>query len=181
MKVFIHTYTPLRDRDAEHSKQKLLANKLLEYALKECYRLNLAEQKIGKSPKGKPYFENIDVKFSKSHTDGMVAVAVSDKEVGVDCQTIKNVSPKLVSRVCNDTEKKFVEASADIDKAFALVWAKKEALVKLSGEGLSVSLKDIDTSKVTSFLSTDSYAIAAVDEIGSKAEFIFVSEEEIGA
>ena len=181
MKVFILAYIPLPDRDIEHSKQKLLANKLLEYALRECYGLNLTEQKIRKSPKGKPYFENIDVKFSKSHTDRMVAVAVSDKEVGVDCQTIKNVSPKLISRVCNDTEKKFVEESAHKYKAFTLIWAKKEALVKLSGEGLAVSLKDIDTAKVGSYLITEGYAIAAADEAGSKAEFIFVSEEEIGA
>ncbi len=72
-----------------------------------------------------------------SHTDTAVLAAVSDAPVGVDAQTFRPVEEKLIFRALGETQAKAVLSSPDIPRAFALAWAKKEALYKAHGVGLN--------------------------------------------
>ncbi|MBR2617148.1 MAG: 4'-phosphopantetheinyl transferase superfamily protein [Clostridia bacterium] len=72
-----------------------------------------------------------------SHTDTAVMAAVSTAPVGVDVQTFRPVEEKVILRALGEREAKTVLASPDIPSAFALAWAKKEALYKAHGVGLN--------------------------------------------
>ncbi len=83
---------------------------------------------------GKPYIEGDPREISLSHTDGAVAVAVSDQPIGVDVQAFS----KKIIRIRN----KFLDpqdtplAIDDLsDRATALAWSAKEAMFKLYALG----------------------------------------------
>ncbi len=60
---------------------------------------------IKKNKFGKPYIEGLPIKFNISHTDGAIAVALSDSEVGVDIQRtdIRKISNRVMRRFFGDT------------------------------------------------------------------------------
>ena len=79
-----------RIEKTKHPKQKLqrrAAYALLEWMYKD---MDSTEQmpEIIYTPQGKPsFFENNSFHFTISHSDGVVAVAISDGEVGIDVQS----------------------------------------------------------------------------------------------
>ncbi len=72
-----------------------------------------------------------------SHTDTAVMAAVSTTPVGVDVQSVRPVEEKVILRALGEREGKAVLSSPDVCRAFALAWAKKEALYKAHGVGLN--------------------------------------------
>lgn len=74
------------------------------------------------------------VGFSVSHSGGRVAVAIAwGAEVGVDVEEIGPVDDGVARRVLNPAERRPGGAG------FHLSWARKEAVLKATGHGLSVS------------------------------------------
>ncbi|QGM96622.1 4'-phosphopantetheinyl transferase family protein [Methylocystis parvus] len=96
---------------------------------------------------GKPYLLDCarDLRFSLSHTRGMVAVAVADgAEIGVDVEPSdrRAESMKLAQRFFAPEEVALlaaVEGAARRDMFFA-IWTLKEAVVKTTGQGLARAL-----------------------------------------
>ena len=95
---------------------------------------------ICRTPGGKPYFASHDLFFSISHAKDTVAVALSDTPVGIDIEFIDERRDILsLSRrfFAPDEHKALSEtAGSPLDDFFAL-WTKKEALAKITGEGLA--------------------------------------------
>ena len=94
---------------------------------------------ICRAPGGKPYFASRDLCFSISHAKDTVAVALSDTPVGIDIEFIDERRDILsLSRrfFAPDEHKALSETGAPLDDFFAL-WTKKEALAKITGEGLT--------------------------------------------
>lgn len=95
---------------------------------------------ICRTPGGKPYFALRDLFFSISHAKDTVAVALSDTPVGIDIEFIDERRDILsLSRrfFAPDEHKALSEtAGSPLDDFFAL-WTKKEALAKITGEGLA--------------------------------------------
>jgi 4'-phosphopantetheinyl transferase len=96
---------------------------------------------------GKPYLidPQRDLRFSMTHTRGMVAVAVTEGfEIGVDVEPANRraESMKLAERFFAPEEAallRSLEGEARRD-AFFTIWTLKEAVVKATGEGLSRGL-----------------------------------------
>lgn len=106
------------------------------------------ELDIGKY--GKPYFKNLDVHFSISHSDNMIACAVSlNSKVGVDIQKKFTFILEYLDYFCNDTETGLILNSSNISLSMTSVWSKKEAYFKYCGDGITSfsSLKSFDTTK----------------------------------
>ena len=175
MYLYLLEYTALKDYREDHKKQRELANRLLGFALKKHYGVDLDSLRVGIGLWGKPYFSDSDIYFSKSHTKGMVAVGIGKNELGVDCQAVKPVTRALIRRCCSDAELERVSSYRD----FALVWAKKEALVKMSGRGIGGSIKDIDSSVVPFGFTAESFAAAAVSKAGESIVLTLLSEKDI--
>ena len=94
---------------------------------------------------GKPFFEGRDdLFFSISHCKSAVAVAIDDKEVGVDIEEISRYRESLESYVLNEEE---VPRCARNDKSraecFIEIWTQKEAVFKLLGTGITHDIKDV--------------------------------------
>ncbi len=112
----------------------LAALLLLQYATERgtlCYSEN-----------GKPFFADSAQTFSITHTEHFALCAVTTAhtgELGIDAEELPRLAqlPKerLAKRWLSDAERELLtQPSAD---TFARIWTRKEALVKLTGEGLA--------------------------------------------
>ena len=114
--------------------QYILADVLKkDYGMKKC-------PKILKDEYGKPYVEKHEVEFNVSHSGEHLAIAISEKEVGVDLQEPKDIKEGLYRKVVQPEEKGLI--GEERQKDFLRLWALKESFVKAEGKGLRISMKD---------------------------------------
>ena len=86
---------------------------------------------------GKPYIINYDgIYFNISHCNDAVAVAVSDREVGIDVEGRRKFSDSLLQRAFNEEEQAAIHSSDDPETGFACIWTRKEAWFKWTGTGI---------------------------------------------
>lgn len=133
----INKYKNKDDRKRSYTGYKLLDSNILK-----PYKISFD---------GKPSIEGIY--FNISHDMDMVAVAIGDLAIGVDIMKVRSFDQRVLERIGNDT-------NAQNDYEATMLWAMKEAAIKL--EGLSVAqIKKIDTSKyLYDIIDKDDYIIA---------------------
>ncbi|MGN0403012.1 MAG: 4'-phosphopantetheinyl transferase family protein [Acetatifactor sp.] len=90
---------------------------------------------------GKPYLKEIPIQFSISHSGRFVLCAVSEREIGADIQRMEDRTRvrRLAERFFAEDEKQFLagcEREEELKRRFYELWTKKEALGKLTGEGI---------------------------------------------
>lgn len=85
---------------------------------------------------GKPYFEG-EKPFSVSHSGTLAVLAVSENEVGADVQKITLFKESVTRRCFTKEEQDHIGSDA---QKFAELWTRKEAVLKWTGEGISVPL-----------------------------------------
>lgn len=100
---------------------------------------------LERSGDGKPFFTQSSLcHFNLSHSEPYALCALDDAPVGVDIQVVRNRWREgLPKRVCSETELAWLDAQSDRWRAFALLWALKEAKVKYTGTGLRVGIREI--------------------------------------
>lgn len=87
---------------------------------------------------GKPFFENLDLHFNLSHSGEAVAAAFSGSPVGADIEIFGRCrNPDEIARRFFHPDE--VAACAD-EREFLRLWTAKEAMLKLTGTGLSGGL-----------------------------------------
>jgi 4'-phosphopantetheinyl transferase len=94
---------------------------------------------------GKPYSSNSEKCFNIAHCKNAIGVIIGDKEVGIDVECMGRYKPALAEYAMSEVEIKEIEEGGD--KAFTMLWTKKEALLKLTGEGIVDDLKNVLTSE----------------------------------
>ncbi len=92
------------------------------------------EAEIERAEGGKPYLKNCPYYISISHSDEVVAAAISAEPVGIDIERLRPVSEKLIKRAALKHEADYImEASGEErDRRFFEIWTMKEALFKKS-------------------------------------------------
>ncbi|MCR4616362.1 MAG: 4'-phosphopantetheinyl transferase superfamily protein [Clostridiales bacterium] len=121
---------------------------LLKYAVRDFAWLD-AVPEMSLNGHGKPYFKDIgNLYFNLSHCKYGVVCGISDKEIGVDIQDVRKFSDGTVKKVMCPAEKAIIEKSDAPERAFAKIWSMKESYVKLSGEGISFGLQNVDTTQI---------------------------------
>ena len=88
---------------------------------------------------GKPRFASLPYHFSITHSRDLCAVALCKENVGIDLEFIdpsRNIEA-LSKRFFSSEEHSRLLASENSLEDFFALWVKKEALAKLSGEGLA--------------------------------------------
>lgn len=130
------------DRKTEH----ILGRRLLSYGLREEYGKDyIVEQSEG----GKPYIPEAPyIHFNISHTKGMVVCGISEKEIGVDVEYIREAKEAVIRRICSKEEKEYIFGVENINLKergirFTRIWTLKESYIKAIGKGLAFSLKEI--------------------------------------
>ena len=133
-------YPPLRNDDIVNSasekvrKEKFCAWKLLEYALLQVFGKAMREISFTRLPNGKWACDFCY--FSLSHSENMVAVAISDAPVGVDIEKIAPVKnqARMAEKILTETElaeyQRFALSPA-ANEFLLEAWTKKESLFKL--------------------------------------------------
>ncbi len=91
--------------------------------------------RLTKSKGGKPFANIADIHFSLTHTKGLIAVAVWNREIGIDAERIKELDYLRVLEKYNAKED--INNSTD----FLCWWTKKEAQAKLLDIPLTSSLR----------------------------------------
>ena len=130
-------------------------NKIVRYRFEKDKLLSLAaglliRRAIGESPiffgeHDKPYVES-DVFFSVSHSGRVAVIATDDAEVGLDIEQLPDESRlKIADRFYHPRERAYVKGSQDPCRAFCEIWTRKEAVLKMTGEGISTDLTAFDT------------------------------------
>ena len=146
-----------RAKNATIREERLAAYSTLLYSLKCLY--GIENPKITREKDGKPRIISHDIFFNISHSDGLVAVSISDKcDVGVDLQT--EISPEREERLsarflsgftplpCSlEIEYLYLENgrffTLDLPMAkgdkFTERWTSFESVLKLSGDGFGAA------------------------------------------
>ena len=86
---------------------------------------------LKRAESGKPYFDGSEFNFNITHSQGRIAVALSDSgKVGIDLEA-KDIDVerayKLSARYLSESNQKAVTSTSD----FLKVWTEKEAIAKL--------------------------------------------------
>lgn len=89
---------------------------------------------------GKPELSGKRFFFSLSHSGAYAAAAVSDREAGLDIQTISHADRGLTARFFASDEQEYILHAKSSDAAFTELWCKKESYIKALGAGLSLGL-----------------------------------------
>lgn len=133
-----------------HQIQQKLAMKMLKQGFAELFSLEFDETKIKRTSFGKPYYEGeADIYFNISHCPSAVAVAVSRNPVGIDVEGVRKIKYGTVKKCCSAEEMEYVlgekdkNLSDEATKRFLQVWTLKESYVKMTGEGLRMSVDTI--------------------------------------
>ncbi|SDD32200.1 4'-phosphopantetheinyl transferase [Mucilaginibacter pineti] len=90
----------------------------------------------------KPYVDGHSLKYNVSHSGNWVVIAVANSDIGADTETIDHTFPyqSILSDNFSDAEADFIGQSAE---KFYLLWTRKEALTKATGQGLDDNLQHI--------------------------------------
>jgi 4'-phosphopantetheinyl transferase len=113
-----------------------------------CY-LNCpsGEVSLGRGKRGKPYLPS-GPEFNLSHTAGLVLLAVSAQPVGLDVEFAgrKVRFAKLAAKFFSLAEQRRIAAAPPTARngLFLRHWVCKEAVVKLSGDGIFRGLRDVE-------------------------------------
>jgi 4'-phosphopantetheinyl transferase len=97
---------------------------------------------------GKPYLPNYDIHpgfFNLSNSAGEFLIAIGDTELGVDIEYLKPwfAWQDIASRYFGANELDYIAGSENPVEAFFLLWTRKEALLKATGEGIDDDLLQI--------------------------------------
>ena len=120
----------------------LKSYEMLAVLLREHFGLERFSMEYGEH--GKPFVTGRpDVHFNISHCRSAIAVAVSDRPVGIDVESFRKLSDGLIRRTMNSTESDAILASDNPEREFARLWTRKEAVFKLMGTGITDNIPDI--------------------------------------
>lgn len=112
---------------------------------------------------GKPFLEGCPLQFSLSHSGDFVAVAISDKFVGVDIQEMREIDLDSRRFVFSEEDEKFFQESEDKIDAFYSLWTIKEAVYKFDG----TPFKEVTIKDAASITVENNYKLAFISLSGN--------------
>ena len=84
---------------------------------------------------GKPFVAE-GPEFSLSHCKHGIAVAVNEKPIGIDIESIRAADKALIERTMNAREQAQIAAAERPEVVFIRLWTQKEAYLKYLGTGI---------------------------------------------
>ena len=109
---------------------------LLQDLLREHYGIE-GDLVFSYNEHGKPMLKEVsNIHFSISHCKEAIAVAVADRPVGIDVETLRMPSEALAEKVMDKGEKLRFDISDTPEDFFTALWTAKEAVMKCRGTGI---------------------------------------------
>ena len=137
------------DKDRYHY---LIAHLLVRYVLSQYVSIRPEAWCFSKGAKGKPAIDpaccTLPLQFNLTHTDGLVACAVSwENAVGLDAENIGRVKDpmQLATKIFTQEERVLLGqlTGAAQDEYFCALWVLKEAYVKAIGAGIGFGVEKL--------------------------------------
>lgn len=116
----------------DDKKRSILGIKLLMNLLSEK-SINYNDLKFTKNKDGKPIITNYPLFYSTSHSGEYVICGLSDKEIGIDIQSIQKINFKIMNSFFDKDEKFYSNNNENYTKVLSL----KEAYGKCYGFGIN--------------------------------------------
>ena len=99
--------------------QSQAAHALLERILLEQYQISQPKFILG--PHGKPYLED-GPHFNISHTRGVVAVAIGEKNMGLDIESVRCFHQQVPKRIMSRAEYDWFVGRGELKRDFFALW-----------------------------------------------------------
>ena len=179
-------YPPLRQSELDRcsnervKREKYYVWKLLEIAIFREFGEQIENIRFEKNEKGKWLSDSLC--FSLSHTDRVVAVAVSDRPVGVDVEAVRRHREGLETHILTESER--IElCGLDTDSSWEYIikkWTQKESIFKVYKKGGFLP-RETDTHEYNAFtkeweLLGEKYYLSVAGERVENALWVFVDE-----
>jgi len=84
-----------------------------------------------------------EIHFNLSHCREAAVCIINDRPVGVDVESVRPLKDSLAEYTMNDAELDEIRQAANPSLQFTRFWTMKEALLKLTGEGINNHLKNV--------------------------------------
>ena len=101
---------------------------------------------------GKPYLKNKNLFFNISHSFDYIVTIISNYEIGIDIEKIRETPLSVINQFATEKEKKYIlSAKNDIEKRIFQIYTLKESYFKMLGTNLDHILEVefiIDNNKV---------------------------------
>lgn len=96
--------------------------------------------KVKFNENGKPYSLDKNVYFSLSHSLNKIAIAVSNKPIGIDIETLLplTICRSLAQRLLNEKQLNNYFKAKDREIWFTKYWTQHEAYIKLNGDAINL-------------------------------------------
>ncbi len=161
---------------AAHDYCSLFCRVLSDIGIAEC-GVDPEQLETYKNEFGKEYVKDRDIYYNVSHTYELLCSAVSDSEIGVDCETVNERDWQALSeRFFTQRECEVIKAAEDPLDEFFRIWTKKESYVKYTGEGLSRPLDSFDTADLEDIQTTYKIANTYLTVTGDISHIRFTKE-----
>lgn len=134
-------------------KENINSHEFLNEVLKS---INITNYKIIYNEFGKPYLANNPIYFSISHDKNVCAIAISNKNIGIDIEALTYQST-VISKYFNESEQTKLMNSNKKEYDFTKIWVMKESYIKMLGIGLEYGLKNVDTFKIKNMIDIKRY------------------------
>ena len=133
----------LRYKHEHGRRQSVAAYLLLCEGLREEY--GITEPPVfGYHKGGKPFIEGrSDIHFNLSHCLEAAVCIIAPHPVGIDVESVRRFKEDLARYTMNEHEMEQILSSKRPDIAFIRLWTMKEALIKMTGEGIRNDLKNL--------------------------------------
>lgn len=128
----------ISSKEKKSYQESLYAWWILQYFAKEW--LNISDLHVTFSENGKPIFEQFYA--SISHSKGVIAVAISTKEVGIDIEKVTPIAH--IEKLINTLYAHPLETSINPTMHFYTTFTKKEAKIKYEGKKLGYPRHQLD-------------------------------------
>lgn len=142
-----------RFRVAPARHRYVLARSVLRQCLGSFLGIQPKNLRFSTGDRGKPYLASPEIEnpphFNLSHSGNVVALIVGPVDVGVDVESLREVSSagRLAHRFFSPSEQSIVNALGGPvrDHAFLRIWTQKEAYLKATGLGVGMPLREVET------------------------------------
>ena len=139
MKIII-CKTNYLDRDKKHA---CLINTLIN-KMREYFNIDIQKKNIIYDEEGKPHIINNIKRFSFSYSDEFSVIAISDYDIGIDIEKLRQYDEKIVKRLYSKNEFNFINSSNNKDYEYTKLWTYKEAFVKHKGTGIDKNFSKLN-------------------------------------
>ena len=121
----------------QDKQSALLTRVFLRKLLVQKYNLNRSKINFQKNKYGKPFLhEKEELHFNISHSGKYITFVFSDKPVGIDIESERELEPETLANFLHPLEKKHLFRKSGDKYEMFRIWTLKESYIKAVGMGM---------------------------------------------